>query len=520
MLRLVSVQLWAVIGDMLSIGKNRTKKPKLLYVGVFFFILLMSGISFFYNMMLGIGFQMYDSLDILPAMMMAVTCVIILMTTIFKVKGTIFGFRDYDMVMSLPVSIGSIVASRLIILYALNFIFVIIMMVPMMLAYGILAGPNFMFYIFCLITMFFIPLVPIVIASFLGTLIAYAASKFRHSNVFTILFSLGFLALIVGGSFTLKGNGRELVDMGKTITNQVNSIYPLASMYTNAVVEHDILGFLLFIGISLIAFLLYTILVRSIFKKMNTLMMTGSYHANYKLGQLKTSSPLKALYLKELKRFFSSTYYVLNTGFGIVMLTIASIALFFVDLQTIFQSADASEAMTKMLPAFITFCIVMSSTTMASISLEGKNLWIIKSMPVTPKTVFLSKIAVNLTVISPAILDVIIMGVALKMEVKRVVCILLVTIACSIFIALYGLVINLLFPNLNWTSEVVVVKQSTATMITIFSSIAYVGVQFVLITLIPSAVIAYLAYFLLTVVIDVILYQVLRTFGNKRYYEL
>jgi ABC-2 type transport system permease protein len=72
----------------------------------------MSAISFFYSFMVGSGLKMFNSLDILPALMMAVTCVIILMTTVFKVKGTVFGFRDYDMVMSLPVSIGGIVASR------------------------------------------------------------------------------------------------------------------------------------------------------------------------------------------------------------------------------------------------------------------------------------------------------------------------------------------------------------------------------------------------------------------------
>jgi ABC-2 type transport system permease protein len=519
-MRLVSIQLWAVLGDMLSIGKNRKKKPKALYAGIIAFIVFMSGLSFFYNMMLGVGLRMYDALDLLPSMIMVVTCLVILMTTIFKVKGTIFGFKDYDMVMSLPVSTGVIVASRLIILYALNFMFVIIMVVPMMLAYGLLAEPDVMFYILGCIAMLFIPLVPIVIASVFGTLIAYAASKFRHSNVLNIIFSMGLLAGIVAASFSLNGGQKELVNIGKTLTKQLDSIYPLAGMYSDAVIHADYMQFLLFLGISALAFFLYTVIVKRGFKKMNTLMMTGSYRANFKLGQLKTSSLLGALYKKELKRYFSSTLYVLNTGFGIVMLTVAAIALIFVDLDKIFGSAEAASAITTSIPLYISFCVVMSSTTAPSLSLEGKSLWIIKSMPVTPRAVFLSKIAVNLTIISPAVLDIIIIGIAMKIDIIQIFLILLTLIACSVFVAFYGLLINLLLPNFNWTSEVVIIKQSAATMVTIFSSLGYVGIQALFLFLIPSMTVAYLCFILLTVVIDVVLYAILTTYGNRRYYAL
>lgn len=519
-MRLVSVQLWAVLGDMLAIGKSRTKKPKVLYASVLFFILLMSSISFFYSFMVGMGLKMYHSLDILPALMMAVVCVIILMTTVFKIKGTIFGFRDYDMIMSLPVSTGAVVACRLIILYAFNFMFVIIMIVPMMVAYGILAEPNVMFYIICFVSMFFIPLVPIVIASFLGTFIAWAASKFRYSNLLNIIFTLGLLSMFIGLSFTIKDNGQELVDIGKGITGQVNSLYPLAQLFTDAVVNYDIAAFLMFLAISVAAFLLYTALVKLSFKKINTLIMTGRYHVNFKMGEIRTSSPLKALYIKELKRYFSSTLYVLNTGFGIVMLTLGSIAAIFVDLDKVLGDPQAAPMFANNSPLFISFCIVMTCSSMCSISLEGKNLWIIKSMPVTAKTVYLAKILVNLTIISPAVIDTVILGAVLNLGALKTLILVLVTLASSVFIAFYGLLINLLLPNLNWTSEVVVIKQSAASMVTIFSGMAYVAVQFLLFVLLRSFIGAYLGYFLITVILDIALYIIITTYGKKRYLEL
>jgi len=517
MFRLLNVQLWAVLSDMLSIGKSKRKKPKVLYISVMLFTLLMAGVSFSYCFMIGSGLKMFDSLELLPPLIMAVTCIIIIMTTVFKVKGTIFAFRDYDMVMSLPVSVGTIVACRLIILYAFNFVFVIILNIPMMIAYGILGNPSPQFYIINFVVMLLIPLVPITIASVLGTLIAYVASKFKHSNLLNIIFSLTLLLAVVVLSFTVKGNGQQLVDFGKTLTNQVNSIYPLAQLYSQAVVDYDIVALLEFVGISLGAFLIYTLVVKLIFKRLNTVMLNGRSAVNFKMGELKTTSPFKALYFKELKRYFASSLYVMNTGFGIVMLTFAAIAVVFVDLDKVLGSPMAADMFVNNMPLVISFCVIMTFTSASALSLEGKNLWIIKSMPISPGVVYWSKIAVNLTIIAPAIIDVIIIGAVLKIGIVNTIMLILVTVACAFFVSFFGLLMNILFPNFNWTSEVVVIKQSAASMISVFGAMAYVGVQFALLFFLPSFFLANLCYLILTIIIDIILYRLIMTYGKKRY---
>ncbi len=519
-MRLLSVQLLAVLGDMLMLGKSRTKKPKLLYAGLLFFVVVMSIVSFTYNLMIGTVLGMYHSLEVLPAMMMVILCITILMTTIFKVKGTVFGFRDYDLVMSLPVSTGEIIASRLIILYSFNFIFVLIVMVPMMVAYGILAHPGLLFYVFCSVGMLFLPLVPIVVASFLGTLIALAASKFRHQNLLNILFTVGLLGIVFGLSFLLDGREQQIVDVGKAVVGQVNSAYPLAGLFTSAVIDYDVLALVMFIGISILAFWIYTALLKLVFKRMNTAMLTGTARANFKMGELKTSSPWKALYGKELKRFFSSSLYVLNAGIGILMLTVGAIALIFVDLGTLVGDPQAAAQLSTSLPVAISFCVVLTCSSSSSISLEGRSLWIIKSLPVTYKQVYLAKLAVNLTITAPAVLDAAIIGWALGLGIYQTVLLVLVTAASSVLIACYGLVINLIFPNFNWVSEVVVVKQSAAVMVTVFSAMAYVGIQFVILYLLGSFLLAYLVFLILTLLLALILYLILVTYGKKRYAEL
>ncbi len=517
-MRLVRVQLWAVLGDVLSIRLGKKKASKGIYMGVIFFTLVIGGISFFYSLMIGIGLKFYDSIELLPSLMMTATCLIILLTTTFQIKGTIFGFKDYDMVMSLPISTAGIVASRIIILYAVNIVFVAVIMLPMMLAYGILENPNLLFYLYGIASLFILPLVPIILASFIGTLIAYITSRFRFSNLLSIILPMGVLVAFIAFSFTIRDDGQAFVNMGISLMDQINSLYPLARLYAETVVDYRLYSFLLFTGISVLAFALYIILVKAVFKKINTSLMTGSYRRKFKLRSLKTSSPFTALYKKELKRYFASSVYVINTAFGVVLLTVGAIALLFLDISQ-YTEVIPPEILVASVPVFIGFCVSMTSTTMASISLEGKSFWVLKSLPLKPQTIFASKIAVNLTIFAPVFIDILIIGWVLQLDILIVLLILVMTVMTTFFVAMYGLLINLLMPNFDWNNETVVVKQSAASMIVIFTGMGLVGIQAAVMFLIPS-MLSYLVYIMIALAADFVLLLQLRGYGVRRYVEL
>ncbi len=519
-IRLFSVQVWALLGDMFYIGNGKKKKPKVLYVGTGLFVVAMAAVAFFYCYMMGKALLLYECIEILPSLIMAASSLLVLMTTIFKVKGTIFGFRDYDLTMSLPVSTGKIVASRVLLLYSLNIVFVLMLMVPMMVAYGLLAAPGILFYLYGAIMIFFIPLVPILLASVLGTLVAFASARFRHSNLVSILGYMLLMVFILILSFTSGSSEAEIINISRTLSEQVNSTYPLAQIYGQAVIQGDSKALVCFLLISLGTLVLFTYLVGKLFRKLNSLVMAGSYRRKYKMEGLSTASPLKALFRKEIKRYFASPIYVLNTGIGIVILTIGAIALFFVDPQKLGGDPQLAWMISQGGPVFISFCIGMSCTTMASVSIEGRSLWIGKTLPVAASTIFASKILVNLLVMAPALIDAILIAIALKMELMTGLILLLVVLVNALFTSQLGLIINLRFPNLNWTSETVVVKQSAATMMTLFSSFLIIGIQVLLLLVIKDFLISYLLYLGMMILGIVLLYRILLSYGAKRYQEL
>lgn len=489
------------------------------------FLILLSGVSFSYSYLIGTSLKMIGMLPLLPELMMAVTCIITIITTIYKVKGTLFGFKDYDITMSLPVKTDTVVASRLMLLYAINLIFVLIVMLPADIVYGILANASPAFYILSLLSLFFIPLVPMVVAAVIGTVIAAAAARFKHSNLVNIVILFATLIGIMAFSFKIQDSQEMLGEMSTVLTKQVDGLYPLAGMYKAAVCEYDLLSFLIFIMVSVLAFALFSKLVGILFKSLNSYMSASRAKSNYRLGQLEQTSPFKALFRKELKRYFNSPLYVMNTAVGIVMMTIGAIATIFLKPETIARLLEIPQAGSYIgtyAPIAIAMCVALTDITASSVSLEGKNLWILKSSPVSMKTIFNSKIAVNLLMTLPAIfLDGIIITLGLKLELTELVILWVMPGVYAFFISISGLLINLKLPNLNWTTEITVIKQSAAVLVVMLVGLIAAAIPVLLIIALSlNAVVVNAITSAVLAVVSFLLYHYLNTRGAKLFSSL
>ena len=109
-------------------------------------------------------------------------------------------------------------------------------------------------------------------------------------------------------------------------------------------------------------------------------------------------------------------------------------------------------------------CIM--TTTATSISMEGKEWWIIQSLPIKTKTVFDSKILLNLTLIAPFyVIAEIISILVLQPSLIELCWLILLPIIFIVFACVFGITINIRFPMMKWENETVVVKQSAAAMI-------------------------------------------------------
>lgn len=455
-------------------SRDRKDRAKLVGFGVLFgFVALsMLFVISFYNLALAQSLeQIHASMRILPALMMAICCLITLITTVYKTNGLLFAFKDYDILMAMPIKTSTIVASRILMMYGMNLAFNSIVMIPTAVVYGIKAAPPLFFYPVFLLGLLAIPMVPIILATIVGVIITVISSRFRHSSAVSVILTLLLLLGVMAISMQMETVLTDFGNISIALMATVNHIYPLAELFTQAVCDLNFLSLVLFVGISLAAFLLFSLVVGHWFKKINTMLTTQKASSHYKLVSLKASSPMLALYRKELKRFLSSPLYILNTSIGVILMMIGSVALIVFDptiLSGELPGVDIVPFLHSAAPYFFCFMLGMSCSSCASISLEGNHLWIIKSLPVQAHTIFLSKAGVTLSYSLPGVaVSTVLLTIALQLNIGQALMLFLLPVTYAFFISLFGLLVNLFLPNFTWKSEITVIKQSAPVFICI-----------------------------------------------------
>jgi len=474
---------WKRLLDSLNPGRSKSRagsrKTAVFSAIVMTAAVLLLAYAVFYFVLIAQQLQKANAMHVLPELVMAMCTVMALFTSIYKVKGILFGFGDYDFIMSLPVRTVTVAASKLLMLYFTNIFFCVFLLLPAGAVYAYFETPGAWFYIAFVLLFPFVPLVPVVIAAVIGAAIHFVSAGFKHSNIVNLVVTLALFVGLMLVSFNTGNFFLNAAKIGGSLTAGFAKVYPLAGWYAKALFERSAASLLLFIGVSALAYLLFATAAASKFKAINTRLAAVAAKSNYRLKELNVSSAFAALYKRELKRFFSSTNYVLNSAVGILLFTIASVAILFVGLDKLaltMQIAGLTDMLTSIGPVAVSVFIALSCTTACCISLEGKNLWLVRSLPAPTKLVFLSKIAVNLTLsVTASVINGTIFIIVLKPGLAGALLFYAVPLAYSVFTALMGLAVNLAYPNFSWTNEITVIKQSAAVMIALVIGLAAVA---------------------------------------------
>lgn len=480
-LRLLRIQLLNFLGINQALHtKDRREKKKALAIAALLSVCYASLFvcSSIYSYSISKTCRAFGMPKLLPAMMMAGSCIAGIITTVFKTDGFLFCFKDYDMLMSLPIKTRTIIASRLLLLYMTNFAFTLLFMLPAGIIYAIYSTVSWYYWPVFIITLFIIPLLPLILAVIAGVCISWISSKFRSSNIISITLEMLFLCavlILAFGSTSMKA--ADLVSIGKTLQNMLYKIYPPARLYLDGVFSQNVVSLLLFTGISIVFFAAFLFVMERHFKSLNSALMGKTVKKKATEINVKESSALKALYKKEMKLFFSSPLYLFNNSAGIVLLLLFAcyVGLFGMgqQLEQILNIPGFLDIAVSYTSVIFAFCIVISNTSCCSVSLEGRNLWILQSLPLKISDIFLSKILFNLTLTLPAsLVAAVIVAKKLQMSVMSFTLLITGIFLYCVFSAAAGLLINLLLPNFTWTSTVSVIKQSASALVSIFSGMS------------------------------------------------
>ncbi|MGN0460577.1 MAG: hypothetical protein ACI4HL_06650, partial [Ruminococcus sp.] len=487
---LLKKQLKELLMTYFRSGNSKKKKSK---AGPVVYALLMVYVAgflffFFYNMMnslcvplfsAGRGW-LYFALAGIIAMMLAV------FGSIFVTQSMLFDAKDNELLLSLPIPPSKILFTRMFSLYIQNFFFGGIVFLSAVVVYATSYFATPLSIVFCVLLFFIQPLLSLGITCIIAWLIALATARMNNKTIITSILSLAFLALYFFVYYQFSNYVQLLITNSKSVGASIKSaLYPIYEMGMGA--TGDIKGFVIFTAITLAFFaLIYWILSLS-FIRIATTKSKGT-KAKYRERELKVSSLRKTLFFKELKHFTKNSLYMLNCGLGSLFLIIGAVVIvvkneWILELAESFPLAGALFALIG--AGIICFIVSMNVVSAPTISLEGKTMWLINSLPIRGKDVLNAKLNLHFMVSAPfALICSIVCAVVLKSSVIMTVALILIPQLAILLFGEIDLLLSLKFAQLDWTNEAMVVKQSTSVVISLFLNwgiIIALGLSFFLI---------------------------------------
>ncbi len=509
---LLGLELRSLFG-INKILHTKDTKVKLRYKRLSIAWIILLAMCCFYVGTLVYGLCSFGLSNIAPLYLVAISSLLIFVFGIFSAGYRIFSKHGYDTLISMPIKKSSIVISRFITLYLENLVISLAIILPGIITYGVMIKPVFTFYLMMFFATLLIPAIPQVISILIGTLIMFLTSKVKNKSMFQSIFSILFMVAIIVGSYTMGNSStmtaEQISTINNTMTGSLQKIYFPSVWINNALIHQNVLELLLFIGVSMgfiaIAFFATIMLFDTIIKRLSTIATKN----NYKIKDMTSGNQIKSLYLKEAKRYFASSIYVTNTILGQILGTILSIAIAVLGINKISAYLPLGINFVTLFPFLISGIFCMMSTTSISISMEGKEMWIIKSMPISTKTWLDSKILFNLSLNLPFyIISEIALIIGLRPSIIEAVWIITIPILIITFLAVLGITINLKFHSFDWDKEATIVKQSLPALLGGIPAFLICTILGIILSIIPTSItnFALLGISILLIVGTILLY--------------
>ena len=394
--------------------------------------------------------------------------------SVFNTSATLYQAKDNELLLSMPVPPARILAVRLLGIWTWGLIYVALVFVPSLLKYWLSGYATVLAMLCGLLLLPVISVFVLTLSCLLGWCVAQLSARMKHKSLGTVIASLGFIVGYYYFYFRAYEMLQQLLANSQQIGEKIKgAAYPLYLLGRAG--EGDVLSMFLFtMMVTVIFVVIYLVLSRSFLKMATT--NRGAAKTKYKKKALKCKSAAGALRYKEWKRFLASPIYMLNCGLGTVML-LAAAGFIIVkgnwlrEYISVFSAMlpDMDEVLLLIACGGICMLSAMNDITAPSVSLEGKNIWLVQSLPVEPWTVLWAKLSLHLRLtMLPVVLCSVCVMIVIRPDVVAAFLIVVLPLLFTLFQAAFGLAVNLKAPNLKWTNETVPVKQSMGVMVSLF----------------------------------------------------
>lgn len=446
--------------------------------------------------------------------------------SIFNTYSSLYLSKDNDLLLSMPIPVSSIIASRLISVYLLGTMYASAAFLPALIVYWVTAGITAARMICGIVLYLIITIIVLLLSCLLGWIVAKISLKLKNKSFITVLASLAFIGAYYFFYFKANNMVKDMIVnavlYGEKIKGTAYWLYRFGRIG-----EGDFPAAAIFSAVTaLLCAAVWMILSRSFLDITTSEGKTEK--VRYVEKTVKERSAFESFLRKEFGRFTSSANYMLNCGLGILLMPAFGVLILIngkAILAVLNEIFTMREGFAEILVCTALCALVsMINPSAPSVSLEGKNIWIPQSLPIHPKTVLRAKAALQLILsVPPMLFAVICVTAVMQNPIAEKLMICLVPLLYTVFCTAFGSYLGVKMPIINWTNETTPIKQSGFIAIAIFGSWA-ITVLFAAFYLWFGYKIGITGYLTLWAVLlaafSLILFRWLETKGSRRFEEL
>ena len=474
---LLKKQLMDVFKAYFFNAKKNTMRSKRSIIAYFiFFVLIMVGMmgGIFTALSIamcgplteaGIGWMYF-------MMMSAVSIFLGAFGSVFNTYSSLYLAKDNDLLLSLPIPVRTIMTARLMNVYLLGTMYSAVVILPALIVYWVVAGLTLPRLVCGILLFLIISFIVLLLSCVLGWVVAKISLKLKNKSIVTVISSLVFIGLYYFFYFKATELIQDIIQnaviYGEKIKGAAYGLYLFGRIG-----EGDWLATLIFTVVTAALFALVWIGMTRSF--LNIATATGAVKkVKYEERPVHMKSMFGALLGREFGRFVSSPNYMLNCGLAILLIPAVGLLLLFKGDYVFEVMGALLQAYPGAVPVLLctVLCMLASMNYMAtpSVSLEGRSLWLVQSLPVLPRRVLRAKAMLQMLLTGVPILFASLCAGAVLPEspVERIL-VCLTLLVYTAFSAVYDLTIGLKMPILSWTNETTPIKQSGAVLIAMFT---------------------------------------------------
>ena len=450
----------------------------------------------------------------------------------FASMSYLYFSKDNFLLSSLPLSNNTLFFAKFFMVYVTEFIINAFFALSTFTTYGVVCisngiGINAGFFILEFIGLFVFPIIPLLIISILSLPLMYIVSFFKKRNIsnaiaisILLIFVLCLYFAMIGSFSTMAGNANEqgIIALSPQFVNMLSNFEKI-TFFNKPVVEamlgnKTLINLLIYLAEIIILFSI-TILLNSLFyKKGVQIILEGQGSIKKKIQKelvYASSSMKKALFIKELKTLVNTPMMLVTSLLGVIL---GPIMIVFVFKTGMGSSPEINSEFYSI--GFVSYIVALmvgatNQVAMVGFSREGKNLLILKSLPISSDALVKVKLyfATCINLVTVIIVGILFYFISPSHNIVSTIGIMLVTLSCGFGTNCIGLLSDLKNPNLKWNNITELTKNNKKSLkpvlIVVGIGLTYLIMGSVLSAIKVEKIWSYLIYFGVCFVVNTIL---------------